>query len=139
MRPPVWSARSALFSPEKTVVNLPRSQQILQLLQACKGAVLEDFGLHVNPLEQIVKLLRPAPGVPRALEVREMFADFGERHPVAAVVRAWRPKRELATFKSLRHDFGDFPDPVVVVRVTHVKGLIMHGLARRVQRLNDRP
>src|SRR5260370_39401885 len=106
MRTPAWSAKSALFSPEKSVVNLPRSQQILQLLQACKGAVLEDFGLHVNPLEQIVKLFRPAPGVPRALEVREMFRDFGERHPVAAVVRAWRPERQLATGKRLCHDFS---------------------------------
>ena len=131
------SRRSLL--PKELLVNLLCADQIFKLLETREGPVLEEFRGHVNPLEQFAKLLRAAPGVPDAVEGRQMFPDFFKGHPVTAIVLARRAKRDLAAHEDFGHNFRDLSDSIVVPGITHVEHLIMHRLARGLERRDDGP
>ena len=67
---------SSIFTPEKFFIYLLRANEMFKLFQPGKSPVLENFRRHVNSLEQIMELLRPASGIPGTLETREMLSDF---------------------------------------------------------------
>jgi hypothetical protein len=48
------------------------------LFKARKHPLFEDLFRHVNPLEQIIELLRSASRVPSASDSGEMFAIFSK-------------------------------------------------------------
>src|SRR6266545_6745917 len=131
--------RTASFLPEKVFVNLLRSDKEFQLLQANKSPGLEDFRRHVDPLKQCKKLLCPPPGVPLALELREMPSNFLKGNPVTTIVRARWAERDAAAGKNLCYNLGDLPHPIVMSSVADVEDLVVNRVARRLQDGNDSP
>ena len=70
------------------VVDLLSADQVFELLESGEGSVLENFGSHIDPLEEIVQLFCSSPGIPLRLEFRQMFPNFLEGNPIASIVRA---------------------------------------------------
>ena len=57
-----WTDTSDLFVPEEMVVDLLSADQVFELLESGEGSVLENFGSHIDPLEEIVQLFCSSPG-----------------------------------------------------------------------------
>ena len=73
-----YQALHASARPEELRVDLLRPYQVFQLFQARKRPVFKDLFRHVNPLEKIIKLFRPAPRVPSAFETGKCFRIFSK-------------------------------------------------------------
>ena len=106
--------RVELLFPEERIIDLPGLQQVFQLLQARKGAKVEDLRRHINPSEKFKELLSSAPGIPLALKAWKMLPDFLEGNAVTAIVRTRWPEGKLAIGENLRDGFGDLSHSVVV-------------------------
>src|SRR5439155_12771398 len=100
--------------------------------------MLKYFGRHVDPFEKIVKLLCAAARVPGTFKGRQMLVDFVERYAIASIISARGAEGHLAARKHVADDLRDLLDAIVVIGVTHVEGLVMHGLNGRLQDGNDR-
>ena len=92
-----------LSAPIQVLVELLRTQQVPQLLQACEGAKLVLLLAEIDPAKQRQQLLDARSRAPAAHEARQARADLVETDPVAAVVAAGRAGGHLAVFEN----FGD--------------------------------
>src|SRR5688572_22203765 len=102
--PREWS-----IPPEQAFVNLPRSFQVFDLLQAGERPSVEHARVDADALEYLMKLLGSFARIPCTTKTRQLVADLREADPVAAVVASWRTERQLATRVGLRHDLRDLP------------------------------
>src|SRR6185312_1487159 len=139
-----WAPRSRLggsldwLAEIEILVDLARGEQVFELLQPGEGAVVEDLLGHLDLAEDIAQLGRAAFGRPLAAEVRQVLAYLGEGDAIAAGVAAARAEAQGATREFGCHDLGDLADAVVLLVAADVEDLVMHGLARRLEREADR-
>jgi hypothetical protein len=87
------SAAPIIIRPEELAVNLLRPYQVFQLFEARKRPVFKDIFRHVDPLEKIVKLLRPPSHVPATSEPGQMFASC-----LCCTKQKWPPKKDGHSF-----------------------------------------
>jgi hypothetical protein len=73
------SAAPIIIRPEELAVNLLRPYQLFQLFEARKRPVFKDIFRHVDPLEKIVKLLRPLSHVPATSEPGANVCESSQR------------------------------------------------------------
>lgn len=112
-------------------------EEVFELFEPRKATIPEHFFRHINTLEQFMKLLRTAAGVPGTTEARQMFADLLEGNTVTAIVRAGRAKREFATVEGFGDDLGDFADTVIVAGIADVESLIVDRFTRCLENPAD--
>src|SRR6516162_8758308 len=130
----LFCASSTLsFDPKEISIDLFGTNQVLQLLEPCKGTVLKNFRRHIDFLEQLVKLFCPPLCVPGTLEARQMLSDFFKRNPVTAVVRTGSPERKPAAGESFCNHLRNFLNSIIVCRVADIKDLVMHRFPRGFQ------
>jgi len=97
------SAAPIIIRPEELAVNLLRPYQVFQLFEARKRPVFKDIFRHVDPLEKIVKLLRPPSHVPATSEPGQMFANLLKGHAVAPIILAGSSKTYTTARKDLAY------------------------------------
>ena len=78
--------RTARPFPEKTLVDLARANQILELFETRESTVFEGLEREINLLEKLVELLHAFVRVPITLELRQMPVDFVKVNAVTPVV-----------------------------------------------------
>jgi hypothetical protein len=93
------SAAPIIIRPEELAVNLLRPYQVFQLFEARKRPGFKDIFRHVDPLEKIVKLLRPPSHVPPTSEPGQMFANLLAK---AATHAAQKPPLDVSNASQLR-------------------------------------
>src|SRR6185437_6763785 len=134
------SVRRALhgFAEVEIAVELPRRDEVFQLLQARERAVVEDLLGHGDALEDLVQLAGPARRRCPAAEARQVTGDLGEGDAIASGVGAGRPEAQGAAGKGRGDELGDVADAVILLVAADVEDLAMDGVARRLNGENDR-
>lgn len=105
---------SRSIRPEKVVVELLGSDEVFELFQTGKRPVFEDLFRHLNPLEKMVKLFRPASRVPSASEPGQMLTNLFERHAVAPIILAGSSKTHTTVRKHVSHYLRNLAHAIVV-------------------------
>src|SRR2546422_8889789 len=66
-----------------------------------------------------------------------MLANFLEGHPVAAVVQSRLAETDLAALENVGNSLSNFPDAIILCRVSHVQYFVMDSLERRLKRCGN--
>jgi hypothetical protein len=143
------SAAPIIIRPEELAVNLLRPYQVLQLFEARKRPVFKDIFRHVDPLEKIVKLLRPPSHVPATSEPGQMFANLLKGHAVAPIILAGSSKTYTTARKDLAYYVCNLAHTIVMRSIANIEYFIVNRFAgslqhrdnctRNVQPMDQRP
>ena len=120
-------------------IDLLRLDQVFQLFEAHKRPVFKDVFRHVNPLEQIIKLLRPASRIPSAFEPGQMLPNLLKGDAVTPIILAGSSKAHITSRKHFAHDLRDLADAIVVRSITNVEYFIVDRFGGRLQYRDNRP
>jgi hypothetical protein len=115
-------------------IELFRSQEMLELLQASVRAKVKSFASHVDSGEHVEQLSGSRSAIVLAPEARQQQRNLLEADAVAPVVAVTVSYDQLATRKSLGDDFRNAADLVILRCRTDIEDLVVNQIPRRLER-----
>src|SRR5713101_5256066 len=129
-----------LIVPSQRCVQPASAEQILDVVNSFVTDAFEVFDAQADLLVGIEEFFCAPADVPFGLEFRQHSLYAAEIHSIAALVGACiAGKINFAVGHNLFHDSRDIANLIILFALAHVEGLVVHALARSMQRREESP